>query len=332
MEGCEVKLGFLRNIVWAGAVALCVGCATPSPVADLGTKAKKLGSQLAGWMTPKPRPKVDSTDDPVSLSGEPKQVPAALYTQAAWYAEQQGNVNAALAQYERALQADRRDLTTLISYARFLDRNGKSEEALRLYQTAQSVAPQNAIVWNDLGLFHARRRAWEPALQSLRRAVALQPENLRYRNNIAAVLIEAERPEDAVRELEGVHPPALARYNVACLLELHQLHEAASQYHAQAIQLDPTLAARHRPPEANPKPGSKGRVSAITVSTAAPSQAAAATAPSDRLRPPDGTQDGDSRTPNSQLVRPPTESARGPRTDEALRLPNPDATGSPQAE
>lgn len=232
---------WLRRIVAIALLAGLTGCAANSSFSDLPSQAKKLGHQAADSLTIKS--KVTPAADPVSLASQPKQVPAEFYTQAAWCAEQQGNPTAAVRQYEKALEVSPRDLATLISYARFLDRSGRTDEALRIYQRAQAAAPNTAMVWNDLGLFHARRSQWQPALAALNQAVALQPNQLRYRNNLAAVLVQTDRPEQAVRELEKVHPPAVARYNVSCVL--CQLHNdgAAADYAAQAVRIDPSLSA-----------------------------------------------------------------------------------------
>lgn len=221
-------------------VATGYGYGATSPTANAGsTKLKSMGDKISDALTIKP--KVVSADDPVKLNSQPKDVPASLYTQAAWYAERQGNTTAAVSQYEKALERDPRDVTTLISYARFLDRSGKSDDALRIYQRAQSVASNYAPLWNDLGLFYARRSDSQRAMEALNQAVALQPNNLRYRNNLAAVLVETQRPQDAVQQLERLQPPAIARHNVGYLLYLQHKPEAAAEYFSQALRLDPSL-------------------------------------------------------------------------------------------
>ena len=232
---------WLRQVVSTVLLAGLAGCAANSPFNDLSTKTKKLGNQVSDSLTIKPR--VTPAADPVSLASPAKQVPAEFYTQAAWCAEQQGNPTAAASQYEKALEISPRDLATLISYARFLDRSDRPDDAVRIYQRAQAVEPNTAMVWNDKGLFHARRSQWQPALTALNQAVALQPNQLRYRNNLAAVLVQTQHPEQAVLELEKVHPPAVARYNVGCVLcQLHN-YAAAAEYFAQAVRIDPSLTA-----------------------------------------------------------------------------------------
>lgn len=250
---------WLWQIVSTAVLVWLVGCAAKSPFTGFSATTKKLGQQVSDSLTIKP--KVDRADDPVSLSSPPKQIPAEFYTQAAWCAEQQGNLTAAVNQYEKALEIAPRDLTTLISYARFLDRLDRPEDALRIYQRAQAVDPKQAVVWNDVGLFQARRNQWQPALEALNQAVALQPSSVRYRNNLAAALVQVQRPEDAVRELEKVHPPAVARYNLGCILYQLQQVDAATEYFAQAVRLDPSLTAAQ---------GMLAKLETPTVPSAAP--------------------------------------------------------------
>jgi Tfp pilus assembly protein PilF len=208
---------------------------------SFSAKMHRWGERVADSLTPKP--KVVPADDPVKLSGTPRKLSPEIHIQAAWLAENQGDMANAARQYERALEADPRSFNALVSYARLLDRGGKSDDALGLYQRAQQVAPQQALVWNDMGLLHARRGELMPALAAMNQAVALQPANVRYRNNLAAALVQSQQPQEAVRALEAVHPKAVACQNVGYLLYLHRNPGLAAEYFVQATRLDPSLAA-----------------------------------------------------------------------------------------
>lgn len=187
------------------------------------------------------KPKVVPAADSVKLSDMPSQLSPILYVRGAAFSEAKGNLAGAQQQYEKALQLNPNDITTLIAYARFRDRVGDSKQALEVYQRARSVEPKNAIVWNDLALCHARRGEVGPALGAMQRTLALKPDNVRYRNNMAAVLVQADRSEDAVRELQQVHSPAVANHNVACLLLRLRKHSLAARHLQRAVSLDPSL-------------------------------------------------------------------------------------------
>jgi len=223
---------------------------------------KKTTNKVADALAMKP--KVTPAADSVKLSNMPGQLSPILYIRGAAYSESKGNLKAARQQYEKALALDPRNVTALVAYGRFRDRMGDSSKALEVYQRARTIEPDNATVWNDLALCHARRGEIEPALGAMQQTVTLSPDNLRYRNNLAAVLVQAERPEDAVRELQQVHSPAVANHNVACLLLKLRKNALATEYLRQAVSLDPSLQRARtllvRLDEASPRmPRQEGR-------------------------------------------------------------------------
>ena len=188
------------------------------------------------------KPKMKPDADSVNLSNMPEQLSPILFVRGAAFSESKGKMAEAQQQYEKALQLDPNNITTLVAYARFRDRIGDSDQAVEVYQRARSVQPQNATVWNDLGLCHARRGEIERALGAMQQAVALSHDNVRYRNNLAAVLVQADRTDDAVHELQKVHPPAVANHNVACLLLRLRNQPLAAEYLRRAVSIDPSLA------------------------------------------------------------------------------------------
>jgi len=189
------------------------------------------------------KPKVIPANDPSNLSSRPEQLTPALYIQAARLSENQGAIVQATRQYEKALELDPNNVNTLVAMARFCDRQGRPDEALRRYQQARGLAPENTIVLNDLGLFHARHGNPEAALEALDQAVHLDSRNVRYRNNLAAALVESRRVSEAVDVLRGVHPEATALFNAACLLALKDQTQPAAALLEQSLRIDPAQGA-----------------------------------------------------------------------------------------
>jgi len=215
---------------------------------------KSAGHKVSNALEIKPR--VTPANDPVKLASMPETLSPELYLRAAAFSESQGNLAAAQSQYEKSLELDPGNVGALVAYARFRDRLGDSERAIKMYERARAQEPDNAIIWNDLALCHSRRREFGQALAALRQAVSLQPMNQRYRNNLAAALVQANRPEDAVRELKSVYSEAIARHNVGYFLCRIHRYELAAKYLSQAYRMDPTLEApqallaRLSPPQA----------------------------------------------------------------------------------
>ncbi|MES1213640.1 MAG: hypothetical protein ABUL64_03555, partial [Singulisphaera sp.] len=79
------------------------------------------------------------------------------------------------------------------------------------------------------------------ALTYLGKAVELQPDRELYRNNIAMVLVEVGRPEDAVAQIAAVYGEPVAHYNVGVLLSQQGQPRLAAEQFAAAVRQDPAM-------------------------------------------------------------------------------------------
>src|SRR5262249_55009869 len=96
----------------------------------------------------------------------------------------------------------------------------------------------DAKLWFELGMCHARRKAWEPAIDNLRKGSDLDPENHYYVNVVGFCLSRAGRFEESYQYFARVQGEARAHYNVARMLH-HVQREAECRQH-----LDLALKAR----------------------------------------------------------------------------------------
>jgi tetratricopeptide (TPR) repeat protein len=155
--------------------------------------------------------------------------------------EQTGLMADAERQYQKGLELAPDDLGTLVAYARFQDRLGRLDDAVRLYQRAARAHPNVASVHNDLGLCHARNRQYPQAISALTKAVELEPQRKLYRNNLAAVLVEVGNHDAAFDHLVAAHGEAVACYNLGYLLQKKGQTELAIKLFAKAVEKDPSL-------------------------------------------------------------------------------------------
>jgi Tfp pilus assembly protein PilF len=156
--------------------------------------------------------------------------------------EKNGNYALATEEYEKALKAAPKDVPALLSYGHLLDHQGKLPEASAMYARAVKANPKEAAAYNDLGLCYARRGMTKDSLKALSKAVELQPERALYRNNIATVLVDQRRPEEALAQLRSVQSEAVANYNVGYLLLQRKQDALAEGHFRRALQLDPSMA------------------------------------------------------------------------------------------
>jgi len=181
--------------------------------------------------------------DPISLGYESGPPSAELYLSMARLSDQVGKVDEARGMYQKALLLEPTNLKALLGLARLEDREGRMNEALRNYQLAAGANPQNAQVLNDLALCHARLGQLPVSLHLLNQAIQYQPQKLLYRNNIAKVLIEMNRIDEALNHQAAVHPPAVAQYNVGLLLHQRGRTAEAVRFLTAATHIDPQLQA-----------------------------------------------------------------------------------------
>ena len=133
-------------------------------------------------------------------------------------------------------------MVTLLSYAHLLDHENKLAEATQIYQRAIKAAPREPAAYNDLGLCFARRGMLKDSSQALAKAVELQPDRALYRNNLAGVLVEQNRVDEALAQLKAAHPEAVAQYNLAVMLQQHRQDALAYNHFQRALEIDPSMS------------------------------------------------------------------------------------------
>jgi Tfp pilus assembly protein PilF len=209
----------------------------------IGNSIVKGATTVEHWVVPGSETTTGSLAAPAVASastGAPKVGPE-LYVASARLYEKNGNLIGAAEQYQRALKVAPDNLVALLSYAHLMDRQGKLDQATQLYMRAVKAQPHEAAPYNDLGLCYARRRMLGESANALAQAVQLQPDRELYRNNLATVLVEQNRPEEALKQLQAVQADAVAHYNTGFLLHQHGQDQLAAAYFNRSAELDPSF-------------------------------------------------------------------------------------------
>ncbi|MBI3462242.1 MAG: tetratricopeptide repeat protein [Planctomycetes bacterium] len=157
--------------------------------------------------------------------------------------ESVGNLAGAEEQYHKALALDGNNLVALINLAHLCDRQKRMPEAEALYVKATKLHPSEAAAFNDLGLCYARQHKLAQSQTALAEAVRLEGDRKLYRNNLATVLVEINRPQEALQHLQAVQDESVAHYNLGYLLANKGENQLAEHHFRQALQIDPTLTA-----------------------------------------------------------------------------------------
>jgi tetratricopeptide (TPR) repeat protein len=237
------KKHFFAWTLVATSAAFAAGCASqqtwpanqaPSWSEKLGSTLKSGTSKVTSLVTPKTVP-LDPDSKP------PKPPGPGVHVAAAKMHMDMGNLAEAEGQYKKALKLDSGHLDALLGYARLEDSRNNFQAAKKHYQKAIKKHPNSAIAHNDLGLCYHRNGLLKEAEESLTKAVELEPGQKLYRNNLAAVLVDQGKAQQAQSQLITAHGPGIGNYNLGYLLAQRPDKAAALPYFHQALQADPSL-------------------------------------------------------------------------------------------
>jgi tetratricopeptide (TPR) repeat protein len=141
--------------------------------------------------------------------------------------------------YQQALEVEPNNVAALRALAHLYVSISDRDRAIAMFQSALKAAPKEASIWFDLGTYQMQCKEWAPAVEDLRQAVALDPENRHYTKTLGFCLARAGRFDESLICLQQAVGPAEAHYDVA-RMQLHlQQGEAARQHLYLALQADP---------------------------------------------------------------------------------------------
>jgi Flp pilus assembly protein TadD len=106
------------------------------------------------------------------------------------------------AQYKAALRLSSQYTPAAINLADFYRASGRDNEGLDVLRTAVTASPQDAGLHHALGLALVRQKRNDEALEELRRATELAPNQTQYAYVYAVGLNSAGRTEDAIAILK----------------------------------------------------------------------------------------------------------------------------------
>ncbi|MGO3987339.1 MULTISPECIES: tetratricopeptide repeat protein [Pseudomonas] len=105
---------------------------------------------------------------------------------------------------QRALEVAPGNLDALATQVRLLERQGHHDASRQVLGKALALSPDSAFLQYELGLWLNRHEQREYALLALSRAVELDPDNADYRYTLAVTLHELEQLDAAQKQLETV--------------------------------------------------------------------------------------------------------------------------------
>jgi tetratricopeptide (TPR) repeat protein len=110
----------------------------------------------------------------------------------------------ALKAYEEALHLQSQFIPAYINYSNFLMMQGKNKEAFEILQKGIKNAPAAGILHHALGLWYVRNKESDKAIEALKKAAKLAPDNARFAY-VYAISIGKKEPKKAIEILEKAY-------------------------------------------------------------------------------------------------------------------------------
>ncbi|HZW35061.1 MAG TPA: tetratricopeptide repeat protein, partial [Isosphaeraceae bacterium] len=255
------RMRHLGNVLAAGALVGLAGCQHLA--------SRPGAAPVTGW------PQAAKTDGPITPAQE-----ADVQISMGREAEQQGNLEQAMAAYRAALTRDDRRADAYLRMAVLSDKQGKFRESAEFYRKALARRPGDPDIYCDMGYSFYLQRRWAESEMNLRQALAVNSQHRRAHNNLALVLVRNDRLEDALAEFrKGGSDQVQAHTNLAFALTMDRRWDAARAEYQRVLERDPAskvararldqlnaLLAKLEPTRAGAAPGP----ALLTTSTGAP--------------------------------------------------------------
>lgn len=156
--------------------------------------------------------------------------------------ERQGRTDEAKKVYQEVIKVAPRQADAHHFLALLHDRQGECEVAEGYYRAAVELGPERADVHCDLGYSYYLQERWPEAESELRRAVALDPDLRRAHNNLGLLLARTGRDAEAMHAFAKAGcSEAEAHANLALAFSLAGRWADAQANFERALQIDPQL-------------------------------------------------------------------------------------------
>jgi tetratricopeptide (TPR) repeat protein len=219
------------------SLSLCCGC---FPQTTLPVTPNPLSAAEAKTVTPEKDQPKRTLQAPTCVAFGNLELEAATEGQRP-EAQRRDLYDMARKYFQQALKTDPKCRDAYLGLARAYQGLDNPERTVTIYQKAETVFPKDATFCYELGMYHARHREWGPALEQLKKAVDLDPDNRTYINMYGFGLARAGRYDESLAFFKKTVGEARAQYNVARMLHHANQDEASKQHLHEALEINPNL-------------------------------------------------------------------------------------------
>jgi tetratricopeptide (TPR) repeat protein len=147
--------------------------------------------------------------------------------------------------YHEALKLDPKCVAAYIGLAKSYAAIEDAQQAFAMYQQAVNVIPNDANLWFEKGITHARFKDFEGALASMYKANQIDPDNRLFKRTIGLTLARAGMMDDALKTLKTCMKEEEACYSLARMCHHLERDDLSRDYLTKAIKAHPTYMPAH---------------------------------------------------------------------------------------
>jgi len=156
---------------------------------------------------------------------------------------EQGNADAAIAQFQRAIGLDSKYFPARLNLAYAYERAGRVDEAVAVYGEAILLEPGSFFARNNLGVLYDKRGQYDLAIVELETALKIEPGNTMALKNLETAkknqtVIKAREAQILQAEKAAQAKPndPQASYNLARLYAFYGKKDLAYEWLAKALK------------------------------------------------------------------------------------------------
>lgn len=244
LTGCSTPMGF-----WGAKTTQPVSSTPPaenaataanSPSGESGSKQGVTSGWGAAFARPFRSPEANTTS-PTSAKQDqnPSKTRAALSM--AMLSERRGQEEQARHLYEELIRREPNNPTPYWRLGVMAGRAGKTRDAEKYLAKAASLLPNDAELACDLGYIYYLDHRLEMAEKTLRAALEINPDHARASNNLALVLCDQEKDQEAFELFRKVNGPARAYANLGYAYAQRGEIDKAKAAYTRALEIDSSL-------------------------------------------------------------------------------------------
>lgn len=148
--------------------------------------------------------------------------------------------------YEQALALDAKNIAAHRGLAEVYNGYGLEDRAVEILDAGIKIAPQDPILWMTKGMYYARQKQWDAAIQAMQEAVRYAPNDRQTNQTLGFCLARSGRLDESMVILKKIMPEAEASYNIARMLHHTNNPELSRKYAQYALKGNPQLMGPRR--------------------------------------------------------------------------------------